>query len=440
MIASSLINYFIVSSLCLLTFYLFYLIFLKRQQHFNINRIYLLAASALSLIIPLIEISVSAQWMRMPIPQLGGYILLPPVEAVGTFSSEAVLPSWQSLLLLTYAIGCIICFIIMGSRLYRILSFIRKNRTHIVGKKEYYLIPTHGQLATSSFFKFLFWDDQTITSQEEQKQILAHEQVHIAEKHSYDILYFSLLKVFYWFHPAAYWYHQEITELHEFIADAKVISSHNLRSYQHILAKQAIFTENLTLANHFYKSHILKRIKMMERNSKTSYPYRIFIAIPLLAMVFYVFSCKEEDEMAKLDALSEQYKNAKTDEEKAALADADEVFMVVENQPEPEGGMGAFYEYISKNLRYPSQARSMGIEGKVFVQFVVDTDGSVTDVKVIKGIGGGCDEEALRVMENSPAWNPGLQREQAVKVRMVLPITFSLEGGNSPSANADKLQ
>lgn len=178
----------------------------------------------------------------------------------------------------------------------------------------------------------------------------------------------------------------------------------------------------------------------MERLSKKSFPYRIFISIPLLAMVFYVFSCKEEDEMAKLDALSEQYKNAETDEEKAALADADEVFMVVEDQPTPEGGMEAFYDYIRTHLKYPAEARSAGIEGKVFVQFIVDTDGSLKDVEVLKGIGGGCNEEALEVVKNSPAWNPGLQRGQAVKVRMVLPITFSLENGGSPSANTDKPQ
>lgn len=104
----------------------------------------------------------------------------------------------------------------------------------------------------------------------------------------------------------------------------------------------------------------------------------------------------------------------------------DEIFMVVEDQPEPQGGMGAFYEYVSKNLKYPSQARRMGIEGKVFVQFVVNTDGSLTDVKAIKGIGAGCDEAAVEVVKKAPKWKPGKQRGRAVRVRMVLPITFKL--------------
>ena len=105
---------------------------------------------------------------------------------------------------------------------------------------------------------------------------------------------------------------------------------------------------------------------------------------------------------------------------------ADEIFTVVEDQPTPIGGMSAFYKYIGIKLKYPPQARRMGIEGKVFVQFVVDKDGSITDVKAVKGIGAGCDEEAVRVIGGAPKWKPGKQRGRAVKVRMILPITFKL--------------
>ena len=105
---------------------------------------------------------------------------------------------------------------------------------------------------------------------------------------------------------------------------------------------------------------------------------------------------------------------------------AEEIFTIVEDQPQPKGGMAAFYEYIGKKLKYPAQARRMGIEGKVFVEFVVDKDGTITNVKAIKGIGAGCDEEAIRVIQSSPKWNAGKQRGRPVKVRMILPITFKL--------------
>ncbi|MCZ6900348.1 MAG: energy transducer TonB [Bacteroidetes bacterium] len=105
----------------------------------------------------------------------------------------------------------------------------------------------------------------------------------------------------------------------------------------------------------------------------------------------------------------------------------DQIFNIVEQQAECKGGMKKFYEYVGKKLKYPSQARRMNIEGKVFVQFVVERDGSITDVVAIRGIGAGCDEEAIKVIRESPKWNPGKQRGRAVRVRRVIPITFRLQ-------------
>lgn len=105
---------------------------------------------------------------------------------------------------------------------------------------------------------------------------------------------------------------------------------------------------------------------------------------------------------------------------------ADQIFTIVEDQPEPIGGLRAFYQYVGERLKYPNQARRMGIQGKVFVQFVVDKDGKLNDVEAIKGIGAGCDEEAVRVISGAPHWKPGKQRGRPVKVRMILPITFKL--------------
>ena len=106
--------------------------------------------------------------------------------------------------------------------------------------------------------------------------------------------------------------------------------------------------------------------------------------------------------------------------------EVEEIFTIVEDQPEFPGGIGAFYKYGATNLRYPAQARRMGIAGKVFVQFVVEKDGRLTDVQILKGIGAGCDEEALRVIKKSKAWKPGRQRGRPVKVRMIIPINFRL--------------
>lgn len=104
----------------------------------------------------------------------------------------------------------------------------------------------------------------------------------------------------------------------------------------------------------------------------------------------------------------------------------DEVFMIVEGRPAPQGGMEALFQYISTNIKYPEEAKSAGIQGKVFIEFVVDQKGKLTNVQAIKGIGAGCDEEAVRVLKEAPNWVPGLVCGKSGKVKMVLPITYKL--------------
>ena len=103
-----------------------------------------------------------------------------------------------------------------------------------------------------------------------------------------------------------------------------------------------------------------------------------------------------------------------------------QIFTVVESMPSFPGGPKARIRYLAENIKYPQMARESGIQGRVFVTFVVETDGSVTDVKIMRGIGGGCDEEALRVIKNMPKWNPGKQRGKPVRVQFNMPILFKL--------------
>lgn len=106
--------------------------------------------------------------------------------------------------------------------------------------------------------------------------------------------------------------------------------------------------------------------------------------------------------------------------------DPKEPFSMVEEMPEFPGGQQALFAYIGKELKYPEQAIEDGIEGVVFVTFVVEADGKITGVKVIRGIGGGCDEEAVRVVRGMPNWKPGKQRGEAVRVKYNLPIRYKL--------------
>lgn len=110
------------------------------------------------------------------------------------------------------------------------------------------------------------------------------------------------------------------------------------------------------------------------------------------------------------------------DEEEAE----EQVFMVVESMPQFPGGENGLMKYLSENISYPKAARESGIQGRVFVSFVVEKDGKVTNIIILRGIGGGCDEEAIKVVQKMPKWIPGKQRGMPVRVQFNLPINFTL--------------
>jgi protein TonB len=115
-----------------------------------------------------------------------------------------------------------------------------------------------------------------------------------------------------------------------------------------------------------------------------------------------------------------------SDEAPAVEEDRNDVFVIVEQMPQFPGGQGEMQKFLGGNLKYPEEAVEAGISGAVYVTFVVDKDGSIVDARVLRGIGGGCDEEALRVVRSMPKWEPGVQRGKPVRVQYNLPIRYSL--------------
>ncbi len=120
----------------------------------------------------------------------------------------------------------------------------------------------------------------------------------------------------------------------------------------------------------------------------------------------------------------EEYVPVEVEEEEIQEA---EIFTIVEEMPEFPGGMNKLAEYLGKNIKYPQMARESGIQGRVFVQFVVEPDGSVSNVAVMRSLGGGCDEEAIRVVKSMPKWKAGKQRGKPVRVSYILPVNFKLQ-------------
>lgn len=171
---------------------------------------------------------------------------------------------------------------------------------------------------------------------------------------------------------------------------------------------------------------------MTKTNSKTIQKARFLLVLPLMAMFLFVFSCEmtEQAEIEGATQVEASKNNIGPSDITARLndvgKDADMIFDVTEVQPNPPGGMNGWNQYLAGNLKYPAQARQMGIEGTVILVFIINSDGSISNVEVLRGIGGGCDEEAMRVVQNSPDWKPAEQRGRVVNSRMRLPIRFKL--------------
>ena len=153
----------------------------------------------------------------------------------------------------------------------------------------------------------------------------------------------------------------------------------------------------------------------MKQQVKNVSPWKLGALCALCALLFIVFACSEEPNknVQEIDNQSNKIEG--------------EIFTIVEAQPEFEGGIDAFRKYIMNEIRYPLEARQGRVEGRVDVQFVVGKDGSISDVKAIKGISQACDREAVRVLQNAPAFKPGTQNGKPVMVRMVVPIVFKLD-------------
>jgi TonB family protein len=107
----------------------------------------------------------------------------------------------------------------------------------------------------------------------------------------------------------------------------------------------------------------------------------------------------------------------------------DSIYQIVDEMPQYPGGEKAMMEYVAKNVKYPQEAKDKEIQGRVFVSFVIEKDGSVNEVKVLRSIGGGCDEEAVRVIKAMPKWKPGKQEGKPVRVSYMMPINFKLSDG-----------
>ena len=421
---NAILIYLAEASCCVAITVLFYRLVLSELTFFTLNRVILISMLVLSFIIPMLSFNFGLISTGI------GEVVLPEFLVGNDVAEEVTVFTWQEVLFYAYLAGVVVMTV------HLILGFFTSQR--LLGKSRLmqyqdYWIAVHPKFIPASFFNYILLPDFD-PNRSEQKQIILHESMHVRLKHSWDLLMVQFAKIIFWFNPLIYQFEKSLREVHEYQADQGVTSSYSKKEYSGLLLQMITGGQGWHFMNNFNQFQTKKRIIMMSKpQSQRKEMRRFLLAIPVLAALFFVFSCEitpEEDiEGPTMAGESKEVKIGPADLNARKLAkDGQQIFDVVEDQPEPQGGMKGWNMYLSRNLSYPAEARSMGVEGTVVLAFVVNSDGAISDVEILKGIGAGADEEAIKVVENAPDWIPGKQNGEAINTRMRLPIRFKLDG------------
>ncbi|WP_276348284.1 M56 family metallopeptidase [Daejeonella sp. JGW-45] len=456
------LNYLLQTNLYLLLFMGFYVLVLKNETFFKQNRLFLNTSVLLSFLIPFIN----SNWFRdLIVTQKVREAAIMPSQML--YETAIVSDAGASSLSIADAIfwiyGAGLVFLLI--RLLVRFAFLRSNLRVEKGK-------------AFSFFNTLVVDKDMPGVD----FIIHHERVHMRQWHSADIIFIELAAIVNWFNPVMYLYKKEIRHIHEFIADEEAATLMQSKSdYAALLFSNILGVDPLHLSNNFFNKSLLKRrILMLHKNrSRSNGLWKYGFSAPLFMLMLIVSAATassesnalsidadrslrpienigsltfpgminktgagyvnehnralESNKLKPADQNDLQKQIAASTKYPAAAIEDEEASPAQDKLPEFPGGIKAWGEYLIKTLKYPAEAKKNNVQGRVIVSFTVDKDGSIQDVKVLRGIGSGADEEAIRVVAQSPKWIPGTINGEPARVSYTMPINFGLGSGQSPN-------
>ncbi len=454
-----------------------------------LNRFFLLGSLLFSVVLPLLTFRVyEPRPVMLSEITVTPYNFM--LEAVTVYGQDLSVTVEQVVLSATFLIWLYLAGVafFIGRLLFRIcqvVSVIRNNQVQKFEKLN--LVYLDKRCSPFSFLNYVFVS-RTLENSEGYDRMMLHEMEHVRQGHTVDVLILELLTVFQWFNPFMWMLRRAIRENHEFLADRAVLRSGVNRGFYKKLLLSQFADGQLVLTNKFNYSLIKNRIKMMSkiRSSKLA-NVKILLGLLTAIALIVVFACeqKELDEIQsvknadelivthmenklKITGNADDIKRIKemmagsrefsVDTDGAGnlflvrkagsisklfevtgstmrvgdviprvLDSEEQVFFIVEKMPQFPGGEDALRMYITRSVDYPEFARENGIEGRVYVTFVVDKNGQVANARIARGVDPSLDQEALRVVNNLPNWKPGVQRGEPVNVSFTVPINFTLQ-------------
>jgi len=416
-------HYLLQVNIYLVIFYAFYRLLLDKETYFTLNRIYLLTAGLLSLVIPFIQ----PEWFmkQTAAPQIGigiGQLKLMMAQ-VSIAPGETVSFNWGRLLASIYLTGTVYFSLRLIWRLFKVRQLVK-------------LKP---QGAAFSFFNTKVID-HTLPGLETINQ---HEEIHIRQLHSLDVVFYEMLGILVWCNPVIYAYQMAVKNIHEYLADeAAARFQGDKEAYALLLLSKAFGVDQNILTNSFFNKSLLKnRILMLHKQpSKKAavLKYGLFLPLFALMLLFSSATISRNEELIEVSAkiaapesiqrLQSTTINGINPGKQVNTAQGPvHSFVLLDNPPSFPGGMNEFYKYLAKNIKYPKAAIDKNIQGKVFMSFIVEATGELSEVTVDKGPGYGLNEEAARVLKASPKWIPGRNKQGKVRVKYSMPISFTLD-------------
>src|SRR5690554_3157254 len=432
-----------------------YDLFLKKETFFNLNRAYLLLTPIMSIVLPF----VSLDFLQENIPQ--EYVVQLPAVILGNTASEAGNNAtfWLSTLNSLWVIGISAATFIFSLKLLKIFKLrVSGIKTSVKGTRLILLPKTD---LAFSFFNTIYLGETV--SEENKASIIAHEKVHIQQKHSLDLLFFELLRIVFWFNPLVYMFQNRIATLHEYIADSEITRDKDKKQYYQNLLSEVFQTEQISFVNTFFKQSLIKKRIIMLQKSKSQKGAQVkyLLLLPVIFSMLFYTACSENpkvdaDQQSETELLNkikeqeeaeiEEYRINQGNENIVVQIDtiikgrdlvSDVPYSVIEKVPTYPGCSGdnetirkcmssKIAESINSNFN-TSIANDLNISGRqrIVVQFKIDKTGIVTDVRA-RAKHPELEAEAIRVVNLLPQMNPGEQKGEKVGVLYSLPIVFDV--------------
>ncbi len=416
-------------------FFMVYMIFLSRDTTYDRNRFFIITSVIVSFILPLISIETKAQSVFPGFSRILSEISITGNSQSSTELSHGIV-NFNTLRWITviYYSGLVISAIKLMFHIFELINLIVRRQ----GKGE--KIIRLKDLGTSGFSAFGFILLNNRLSQEESANIIHHEQNHIDQRHSIDILIIEIAGIFQWFNPFIHMFSRSLRAVHEYQADsACLISGMPVEKYQNLMLNQVFRSKSFVFTNCFSNPSLLKKrmIMMTKKPSGKLANLKLLIVLPVItAAILFVSSCSQKNnqpraesgEIAPPPPPPPSPPPPPPPQPSYTVENGDTTWTYVEEMPQFPGGDAALLKFISENTKYPEISKKNNVQGKVIVRFCVEADGTVKNISILKSVDPDLDREAIRVVGTLPKFaKAGINEGKPVPVWYMVPINYTLK-------------